>query len=127
MQIAIDHVDHFVLTVADIDATIDFYTSVLGMEEVSFGGRKALRFGNQKINLHQLGKEFDPKAARPTPGSADFCLITKTPLENVLEHLRQMNCAIVEGPVERTGAAGKIRSLCLRDPDLNLVEISNYI
>jgi len=127
MRFTIDHLDHFVLTVADTDATIAFYTSALGMEEVTFGTRKALCFGNQKINLHQLGKEIDPKAAHPTPGSADICLITEAPIEDVIDHLKQVNCRIVEGPVERTGAIGKIRSVYLRDPDLNLVEISNYL
>lgn len=127
MSFVIDHLDHFVLTVADIGETLAFYTSVLGMEEVTFGGRKALRFGEQKINLHQLGNEIDPKAAHPTPGSTDICLITKAPIEEVIAHLNKVNCRIVEGPVERTGAIGKIRSVYLRDPDLNLVEVSNYL
>jgi catechol 2,3-dioxygenase-like lactoylglutathione lyase family enzyme len=122
----IDRLDHLVLTVADIDATIAFYTSVLGMEVVTFGSRKALRFGEQKINLHQAGKEFEPKAAHPTPGSGDLCFITKAPLEDVISYLQAAHCDIELGPVVRTGAAGTIRSIYLRDPDLNLIEISNY-
>src|SRR6202522_3134918 len=127
MGFAIDHLDHLVLTVANIDATVAFYTSALGMELVTFDGRKALRFGEQKINLHQAGKEFEPKAAHPTPGSADLCFITKTPLEDVISHLKATNCAIELGPVERTGAVGKMRSIYIRDPDFNLIEISKYL
>jgi catechol 2,3-dioxygenase-like lactoylglutathione lyase family enzyme len=127
MAFVIDHLDHVVLTVADIDATVAFYTSALGMELVVFGGRKALRFGQQKINLHQVGKEFEPKAAHPTPGSGDLCLITKAPLEQVISHLEAKHCLIELGPVERTGAIGKIRSVYLRDPDGNLIEVSNYL
>jgi catechol 2,3-dioxygenase-like lactoylglutathione lyase family enzyme len=122
----VDHLDHLVLTVADIDVTIAFYTSALGMEVVTFGGRKALRFGEQKINLHQAGKEIEPKATHPTPGSADLCFITKTPLEDVISYLKAIHCDIEQGPVVRTGAVGTIRSIYLRDPDLNLLEISNY-
>ncbi|MGK9064291.1 VOC family protein [Stutzerimonas chloritidismutans] len=122
----ISHLDHLVLTVADLDATVDFYTRVLGMQAVTFGeGRKALAFGNQKINLHQAGREFEPKAARPTPGSADLCFIVATPLEQVIAHLEVQQVAIVEGPVKRTGATGLIRSVYLRDPDHNLIELSN--
>ncbi len=88
MGFVIDHLDHLVLTVADIDATVAFYTSALGMELVTFGNRKALRFGEQKINLHQVGKEFEPKAEHPTPGSGDLCFITRTPLEDVISHLK---------------------------------------
>ncbi|MGC2399282.1 MAG: VOC family protein, partial [Acidobacteriaceae bacterium] len=123
---AIDHLDHLVLTVADIDATVAFYTSALGMELITFGERKALRFGAQKINLHQAGREFEPKAKHPTPGSGDICLITKTPLEEVISHLNAVRIAIELGPVARDGAVGEIRSIYLRDPDANLVEISNY-
>ncbi len=124
----IDHLDHLVLTVADLDATVDFYTRVLGMQAVSFGeGRQALSFGNQKINLHQAGREFEPKAERPTPGSADLCFIVATSLEQVIAHLQAQQVAIVEGPVQRTGATGPIRSLYLRDPDSNLIELSNLM
>ncbi len=124
----IDHLDHLVLTVADVDATLDFYTRVLGMQLVTFGeGRKALAFGNQKINLHQAGREFEPKAERPTPGSADLCFIVATPLDEVIAHLEAHRVAIVEGPVKRTGATGPIRSVYLRDPDLNLIELSNLM
>jgi catechol 2,3-dioxygenase-like lactoylglutathione lyase family enzyme len=127
MGFVIDHLDHLVLTVADLDATVAFYTSALGMELVTFGNRKALRFGEQKINLHQAGKEFEPKAEHPTPGSGDLCFITKTPLEDVISHLKATRCAIELGPVERTGAVGEMRSIYIRDPDLNLIEISNYL
>ena len=126
MGFAIDHLDHLVLTVANIDATVDFYTSALGMELVTFDGRTALRFGVQKINLHQAGNEFEPKAAHPTPGSADLCFITKTSLEDVISHLISKGYAIELGPVERTGAVGKMHSIYLRDPDSNLIEISTY-
>ncbi|MFE0754463.1 VOC family protein [Inquilinus sp. NPDC058860] len=122
----IDHLDHLVLTVASIEATCDFYTRALGMQVETFGqNRKALRFGDQKINLHQAGREFEPKALRPTPGSADLCFIAVTPLEEVVAHLQRLGIAIEEGPVPRTGAAGPIRSVYLRDPDANLIEISN--
>ncbi|WP_028988715.1 VOC family protein [Thermithiobacillus tepidarius DSM 3134] len=123
----ISHLDHLVLTVRDIDAACAFYTRVLGMEVVTFGaGRRALAFGSQKINLHQQGREFEPKAARPTPGSADLCFITEVPLTAVADHLRACGAAIVEGPVPRTGAKGPIQSLYIRDPDDNLIEIANY-
>ncbi|MFG3452750.1 VOC family protein [Stutzerimonas stutzeri] len=122
----IDYLDHLVLTVADIETTVDFYTRVLGMQVVTFGeGRKALAFGNQKINLHQAGHEFEPKAERPTPGSADLCFIVATPLEQVIAYLQAQQVAIIEGPVQRTGATGPIRSVYVRDPDLNLIELSN--
>jgi catechol 2,3-dioxygenase-like lactoylglutathione lyase family enzyme len=127
MGFVIDHLDHLVLTVASIDATAAFYTSALGMELVTFNDRKALRFGKQKINLHPAGNEFEPKAAHPTPGSGDLCFITNTSLEDVIAHLKSKNLAIELGPVERTGAAGKMRSIYLRDPDSNLIEISNYL
>lgn len=127
MSIVIDRLDHAVLTVRDIDATCDFYSRVLGMEAITFGeGRTALRFGNQKFNLHQAGREFEPKAGRPTPGSADFCLITTTPMAQVIEHVRRCGVKIEEGPVARTGAAGPIESVYFRDPDDNLVEVSRY-
>lgn len=124
----IDRLDHLVLTVADIEHSCRFYQRVLGFEVLTFrGDRKALAFGRQKINLHQLGREFEPKALRPTAGSGDLCFIASTPLEQVMEHLRAENVAIEEGPVERTGALGAIRSVYIRDPDRNLIEISNYL
>jgi catechol 2,3-dioxygenase-like lactoylglutathione lyase family enzyme len=124
----IDAVDHLVLTVKDIDATCAFYGKVLGMNVVSFGeGRKALAFGSHKINLHQQGKEFDPKAHRPTPGSGDFCLITSVALPEVVAHLKACDVEVIEGPVKRTGAVGTLLSVYFRDPDLNLIEVSNYI
>jgi len=123
----IDRLDHLVLTVADIEATCEFYSQVLGMKVVTFGeGRKALTFGNQKINLHQQGNEFEPKAAQPTPGSADICLIASATLHEMVEHLRGLGIPIIDGPVNRTGATGSIISIYLRDPDSNLIEISNY-
>ena len=122
----IDSLDHLVLTVADIDVTSDFYAKALGMELVTFGsGRKALKFGAQKINLHQEGREFEPKAHRPTPGSADLCLLTSTPLAEVVSHLAACGVTVIEGPVRRTGAQGDILSIYLRDPDQNLIEVSN--
>ncbi|MEU4672661.1 VOC family protein [Amycolatopsis sp. NPDC023774] len=124
----IDRLDHLVLTVADVEATVAFYTRVLGMAEVTFkGGRKALAFGTSKINLHQVGHEFEPKALRPTPGSADLCLITEDALDDVIEELRRAGVPIEEGPVGRTGATGEIRSVYFRDPDENLIEVSNYL
>jgi catechol 2,3-dioxygenase-like lactoylglutathione lyase family enzyme len=123
----IDHLDHLVLTVQDIDKTCEFYSHVLGMRVVTFGpDRKALQFKNQKINLHQKGKEFEPKALNPTPGSADLCFIADTAVEIILEELHHKNIPVVEGIVERTGATGKILSVYIRDPDMNLIEISNY-
>lgn len=122
----ISHLDHFVLTVASIETSCRFYSLILGMKVVEFaGGRKALAFGNQKINLHELGAEFEPKAETPVPGSGDFCLIAETPLEEVIAHLKANGVGIEEGPVDRTGATGPIRSVYFRDPDGNLVEISN--
>lgn len=124
----ISHVDHLVLTVSSIKATCRFYSQVLGMEVMEFaGGRKALGFGRQKINLHEVGREFEPKAAIPTAGSGDFCLIAETPLEEVITHLEDCRIVIEEGPVERTGATGPIRSVYFRDPDGNLIEVSNYL
>jgi len=126
-MIEIDRLDHLVLTVADIDRTCAFYRDVLGMSVEIFGaGRTALKFGRQKFNLHQAGREFLPKAERPTPGSADLCLIASTPLAGVIAHLNDTGVAIEEGPVARTGAMGPILSVYFRDPDLNLVEVSNY-
>jgi catechol 2,3-dioxygenase-like lactoylglutathione lyase family enzyme len=124
----ISHLDHLVLTVADIEISCQFYQSALNFEVITFGeNRKALQFGHQKINLHQVGKEFEPKALRPTSGSADLCFIAETPLKDVIAHLHALNIEIVEGPIERTGAIGKILSIYLRDPDQNLIEISNYL
>ncbi|WP_085317787.1 VOC family protein [Derxia lacustris] len=124
----IDRLDHLVLTVASIDASCDFYARVLGFEVVSFGaGRKALAFGRQKINLHQAGREFEPKAAAPTRGSADLCFIAVTPLDAVIAELGRAGVAIEDGPVRRTGARGPILSVYFRDPDGNLIEVSNEI
>ena len=124
----ISHLDHLVLTVRDIPASLDFYSRVLGMQPVVFGqGRHALGFGQQKINLHQAGAEFEPKANQPLPGSADLCFIVATPLDAVIEQLHGLGVAILEGPVMRTGAQGPIRSIYLRDPDLNLIELSNRV
>lgn len=124
----LDRLDHLVLTVRDLDATCAFYQRVLGMEVVTFaGGRKALSFGRQKINLHQAGHEFEPKAAHPTPGSADLCFIAAAPLSQVITHLNASGVAILEGPVPRTGALGAMLSVYFRDPDLNLIEIASYL
>ena len=124
----IDRLDHLVLTVKSIPATCDFYTRVMGMEVVSFGsGRKALQFGSQKINLHEAGKEVDPKAHRPTPGSADLCFITPVPVAEIVSHLEEQKVDLIEGPVQRTGARGTIISVYFRDPDMNLIEVSNYL
>ncbi|MGD9618415.1 MAG: VOC family protein [Mycolicibacterium sp.] len=124
----IDRLDHLVLTVQSIDRTLRFYCDVLGFSSHTFGaGRTALLFGRTKINLHQWGNEFDPKARHPTPGSADLCFITETSLETVVQELRQGGITIEEGPIERTGATGPIRSVYIRDPDHNLIELSNYL
>lgn len=124
----IDYLDHLVLTVQDIDATCAFYSRVLGMRVATFGsGRKALKFGNEKINLHEVGKEFEPKASRPTPGSADLCFITQTPIAEVIRHIRLFGIEIELGPVQRTGARGYMTSVYIRDPDQNLIEIANYL
>jgi catechol 2,3-dioxygenase-like lactoylglutathione lyase family enzyme len=123
----IDHIDHFVLTVRSIEATCEFYARVLGMDVVTFGaGRKALAFGAQKINLHLAGHEFEPKAAHPKPGAADFCLISAVPLPEAIAHLARCGVTLVEGPVAKTGAAGPMQSVYFRDPDQNLVEVSSY-
>jgi catechol 2,3-dioxygenase-like lactoylglutathione lyase family enzyme len=124
----IDRLDHLVLTVADIDTTVDFYTRVLGMTAVPFGtDRIAIVFGQTKINLHQAGHEFEPKAYRPTPGSADLCLITTDSPDRVIEDLAAQGVAIEEGPLDRTGAIGTIVSIYVRDPDRNLIEVSAYV
>jgi len=121
----IDHLDHLVLTTANEEACIRFYVDVMGMSLESFGaGRKAFRFGNQKINLHVKGHEFEPKAQLPTPGSLDLCFIASVPLDEVIARLAEQGVPILEGPVMRTGATSRIRSVYVRDPDLNLIEIS---
>jgi catechol 2,3-dioxygenase-like lactoylglutathione lyase family enzyme len=123
----IDAIDHLVLTVRDLQVTMAFYTRVLGMEAVTFGAdRRALAFGVQKINLHTAGRELEPKAAAPTPGSADLCFVTSATPAMVLAHLRTCGVQIVEGPVPRTGARGPIVSVYFRDPDGNLLEVSSY-
>jgi len=120
-------IDHLVLTVQDIQQTCEFYAKVLGMEVVTFSeNRKALKFGQQKLNLHQVGHEFEPKAKHPTPGAIDLCLITDTPLQEIRVHLNNCGVIIESGIVPRTGAMGAIASLYIRDPDGNLVEIANY-
>ncbi len=124
----ISRLDHLVLTVKDIETSCEFYQNILGTEVITFGGeRKALQFGNQKINLHQAGKEIEPKAKFPIPGSADLCFIAETPIEEVAEHLKNKQIPIILGPVSRTGAMGKITSIYFRDPDFNLIEVSNYL
>ena len=123
----INRLDHLVLTVADVHETCKFYSTVLGMDVVTFGtGRKALSFGSQKINLHQFGNEFEPKAGCPQPGSADLCFITTIAIDAVISHLQNCNVHLLEGPVMRTGATGPFKSVYFRDPDGNLVEVSNY-
>jgi catechol 2,3-dioxygenase-like lactoylglutathione lyase family enzyme len=125
-MIAIERLDHLVLTVADLERTCAFYRDALGMRLETFGeGRKALHFGKQKINLHLAGREFEPKAVKPTPGSADLCFIAATPLTEIAAHLERRGIAIELGPVARDGANGPILSLYIRDPDGNLIEIAN--
>ena len=124
----IDRIDHIVLTVHDIEVTCDFYSRVFGMQVITFGnGRKALSFGQQKINLHEVGREFEPKALNPSPGAGDICFITDIPMGQVIDHIRSCDVEIVDGPVRRTGAMGPIESTYVRDPDGNLIEISNYL
>ena len=128
MTIRIDRLDHLVLTVASIADTCEFYERVLGMEVTRFGeGRTALKFGRQKINLHEVGREFTPRAAYATAGSGDLCLISASALDGVIEHLESCGVSIIEGPVGKTGATGPIRSVYFRDPDGNLIEVSEYI
>lgn len=133
MMLSISHIDHLVVTVKDISMTVEFYTCVLNMQATQFGGtnnhppRTALKFGNQKINLHQLDHEIEPKAKAATPGSADLCLITETELKQAMAYVRECGVEIISGPVERTGATGKLISFYIRDPDYNLIEISNQL
>ncbi len=123
----VDSLDHLVLTVADIERACVFYEAVLGMEHVESEGRHALRFGAQKINLHQKDHTFEPKAQRPTPGSGDLCFLTAVPIPDVLTHLARCDVPVIEGPVTRTGATGELLSVYVRDHDENLVEISNLV
>lgn len=124
----IDHLDHLVLTCVDSDVTKRFYTEVMQMRLETFGeGRMAFRFGNQKINVHVRGAEFEPKAHLPVAGALDLCFIAAVPLDDVIAHLERCNWPIIEGPVQRTGATQKIRSVYVRDPDLNLIEISELV
>nr|BDT27763.1 VOC family protein [Bacteriovorax sp. HI3] len=127
MTIVIDRIDHIVLTVSDIEATIKFYENVLGMKAESFGaGRRALSFGKSKFNLHQKGNEFEPKAKSPTPGSVDICLISRSSIQEIVDHLNTCGVKIEEGPISRTGALGPITSVYFRDLDFNLIEVSVY-
>ena len=124
----IDSIDHVVFTVRDLEQSCEFYRRVLGFEVVTFaGGRKGLSFGRQKLNLHAAGKEFEPKALHPTPGSVDLCFITSTPLEEVRRELAEKGVPVEVGPVEKVGAVGKLLSVYVRDPDQNLIEIANYV
>ena len=124
----ITKLDHFVLTVRNIEKTMSFYTSVMGMKKEVFAqGRVALTYGEQKINLHELGHEFEPKAFNPIPGSADLCFITKTPLNEAMAHVKRFGVKIIEGPVEKRGAKGSILSFYFRDPDNNLIEVANEV
>ncbi|MFQ5656249.1 MAG: VOC family protein [Candidatus Methylomirabilales bacterium] len=123
----IERIDHIVLTVTDLEKICAFYSRVLGMEVVTFGeNRRGLKFGSQKFNLHERGKEFEPKAKTPMPGAIDICLITDSPIDDVVAHLKSVGVAIEQGPVERTGATGQIESVYFRDPDGNLIEVSRY-
>ncbi|MEX0295837.1 VOC family protein [Pseudomonas putida] len=124
----IDHLDHLVLTTVDVDACKDFYIRVLGMRLETFGqGRLAFCYGNQKINVHVRGHEFEPKAHLPVPGALDLCFIASASLEEVIAQLEGQHWPIIEGPIQRTGATGPIRSVYVRDPDLNLIEISERL
>lgn len=126
-MIALERLDHFVIPVTDVDAIAAFYVRVLGMEKIEFGeGRVALKFGQQKINLQPAGRFQGIAASRHEAGTADFCLISSTPVDDVITHLHASDITIIEGPSVRTGALGPIRSVYFRDPDGNLVEISNY-
>jgi catechol 2,3-dioxygenase-like lactoylglutathione lyase family enzyme len=121
-------IDHLVLTVRSIERTCQFYAEALRVEAITFGdGRRALQLGDQKINLHEAGREFEPKARLPTPGSGDFCLVTDEPLDELIARQQRLGVPIEEGPVTRTGAVGPLRSIYIRDPDGNLVEIANQM
>lgn len=124
----IDHLDHIVLTTSDPEAIKKFYVTVLQMRmELYDGDRVAFFFGNQKINVHIRGAEFEPKAHLPVPGALDLCFIASQPLDSIIAHLAEQNWPILEGPVQRTGATQQIRSIYIRDPELNLIEISELI
>jgi catechol 2,3-dioxygenase-like lactoylglutathione lyase family enzyme len=128
LPMQVDALDRIVLTVNSIPVTVKFYSRLLGMEVITFGaGRTALRFGQQKINLHEQGNTFEPKARHPLPGSADLCFVTQDPLEAVIEHFHQCGVALLAGPVARTGANGPMRSVYCRDPDANLIEVASYL
>ena len=128
ISMQIEKLDHLVLTVRDLEKTCEFYLKVLGMKIITFAGdRKALDFGDGKINLHEAGYEFEPKALKPTPGSADLCFVTRVPLSEIMKNVRHHGLEVIDGPVERSGAKGPVFSIYLRDPDGNLIEISNYI
>jgi len=124
----VKQLDHLVLTVKNLEDTVRFYESVIGMEKQNFGeGRIALKFGKQKINLHEYGREFEPKAHLAAPGSEDLCFITDLPLADAMQHVHKAGIDIIEGPVKRTGANGPIESFYFRDPDLNLIEVARYL
>ncbi len=123
----IESLDHLVLTVADIERSCVFYEAVLGMRHVEQDGRHALHFGSQKINLHQGDRTFEPKASRPTPGSADLCFLTAVPIPAVIQHLARCDVPVIQGPVKRAGATGTLLSVYVRDHDENLIEISQLI
>ena len=129
LAVTVDRLDHIVLTVADVDVTCEFYGRVLGMEKIVFGSpaRVALGFGQQKINLHPIVNDYDTKAAHPLPGSADICLITDVPMDDVITHLNACDVGIIEGPIAKSGAMGPLNSVYFRDPDGNLIEVSNYV
>jgi catechol 2,3-dioxygenase-like lactoylglutathione lyase family enzyme len=128
LALRLERLDHLVLTVASIDVTVEFYERVMGMQAITFGeGRRALRFGEQKINLHQVGREFEPRALRPTPGSADLCFISSEPVDALLGELAGLEVAVEIGPVTRSGALGPIRSIYFRDPDGNLIEVAQQL
>jgi catechol 2,3-dioxygenase-like lactoylglutathione lyase family enzyme len=125
-KIEISHIDHIVLTVRDIETSVKFYETILGMNKVQYGeDRVALKFGSQKLNLHKFEHEHEPKAETPMPGSADLCFISNTPIEDVINQAQNCGVKIIEGPVSRTGARGKITSIYFRDPDNNLIEVAN--
>jgi len=128
MNIRIKNLDHLVITASDLQVTIDFYTKVLGMEHVAFGDNlHAIHFGDQKFNIHDASTDVSPKAKNIVPGAADFCLISETPVSQVIQHLQDCGITVEQGPVMRSGAAGTLESVYFRDPDGNLVEVSNVI